>query len=333
MNADARRGSSLSAFIRVHLRLLLSLVLTSPASAQTAPSLLIEPWPDSPILAQTFDEVSFIHRGEVEQDDSDLAVFSWDSFGRVRLDRHAAQPDLVVGYRYLNVAVDADRGDLDGSYNDLAIAGGLRLGEWRGWDVSLIAGGGSANDDHWRLGDAPHGIGTLHLSRRLAAGEQLHLGVSYDGNRAILPDVPLPYVSYVHAADPKLLYILGLPVSGLTWKPDDRWSVSLRYTAPTNVTADVRCRLTRTWSLFGVYENKLDAFHEHDAAHDGHRLFYERDLAMLGVRYEHPMADVRLGAGYVFEQQFSRGWDTRQADTVADVDNRPMLMLTVHGSF
>lgn len=305
----------------------------APVHAQVAPSILIQPWPADPILAQTYDQPMFIDTGEVDQDGTDLSVFAWDSYGRVKFDREDRDPDIVVGYRFLNVSVEADRGDLDSVYNDLAIVGGFRLGEWHGWDIALLGGAGSSNDDHWRNSDANYGIGAVNFSRELRPGEQLHIGVSYDGNRSFLPDVPLPYASYVNTTDKTLVWVLGVPVSSVTWRPTEAWTVSVSYLVPVDFAASVSYRLSERWSLFAEYEKKLDAFHEHDASPDDYRLFYERSFVAGGVRYEHPWADIRVGLGYAFEQEFSRGWDSRDTVTVADVDGQPLLMFTILGTF
>jgi len=305
----------------------------SAASAQTAPSILIEPWPEQPLIAQTLDEVMLIDSGDVDRGGGDAGVFAWDSHGRVKFDREQREPNAVVGYRFLSVTVDADRGDLNGVYNDLAVVGGFQLGRWDDWKVGLIAGAGSANDNHWREGDAFYGIGALHVSRELSPGEQLHAGVSYDGNRSFLPDVPLPYVSYVNATDRNLVWVLGVPASSVTWRPGEAWTLNVRYTVPVDVAASVSYALTPKLSLFAQYEKKLDSFHEHDAAREDYRIFYERSIASVGVRYAHSLADVSLGVGYAFKQEFSRGWDVRDADNFADIDGAPLLMLSVRGTF
>ncbi len=311
-----------------------AIIFTCSAVAQTAPSMLIQPWPDKPILAQTFDLPVYITDGHVKGDDSDIQTFFWDSYGRVKFDRQDQDPTFSVGYRFYSLSVDADRPDLDSSYNDLALVGAWNGEKVDGWRPGVIVGAGSSNDDHWREGDAIYGVAAFNLSRQLSEHEALHVGVSFDGNRTVWPDIPLPYVSYVNAADPNFIYVLGVPQSSLIWRPNDTLELQLDYLFPSQFSGSVSAALCDNWAVFASYERQIHAFHEHDATRDGQRLFYSLEMVMAGLEWKETwLGDVRFGAGYAFNQQFDRGWDMRETRGAADASDQLLLFLMVRGTF
>ena len=278
----------------------------------------------------------FINPGDVEEDGSSAHIFYYESYGRIKFDKQDTDPKFSLGYRFLNVSVDSSRADLDGAYNDVAVVGALQLGEAGDndqWRVGLIAGAGSANDDHWQHGDSYYGLGAVNFSRDLSQSEQLHLGISYDGNRAFMPDVPLPYVSYVNAENKNFIYIIGLPVSSVTWRPCEKLELNMRYLAPVGFGAGASYFVTHRLAIFGEYDRSTGAFHEHDATRDNQRLFYELSTLTTGVKYHHDLADVRVGIGYAFDQEFSRGFDVRDTTTFASPTDEVLFFFTVSGTF
>jgi hypothetical protein len=306
----------------------------SAASAQVAPSLLIQPWPEQPTLAQTYDHLFLISEGHTQGDDGDVSTFVWDSYGRVKFDRQDTDPGAVVGYRFFTMAVDADRRDIDGAYNDLAVAGAFQVGTFDEWELGLIGGVGSANDNHWDEGDANYGLGTVNLSRSLGEHEQLHIGLNYDGNRLLWPDAPLPYISYVNTTRDNLVYVIGVPVSSITWRPIEALTLSANYQLPYNITGRVSYALTPKLSLFTEYDRSFNAFHEHDATREHQRLFYRLSTWNTGVTCENKwLGEVSLGVGYAFDQEFSRGWDLQDTTGVASPSDEVLFFLKVRGMF
>ncbi|MCC6681171.1 MAG: hypothetical protein IT445_09765 [Phycisphaeraceae bacterium] len=311
-----------------------SLLLAASALAQTAPSILIQPWPDQSILAQTFDQPVYITDGHVQGDDSDIQTFFWDSYGRVKFDREDRDPTFSVGYRFYSLNVDAERPDLDSAYNDLALVGAWKGDEVDGWRPGVIVGAGSSNDDHWREGDAIYGVAAVNLSRTLGEGQAMHMGVSFDGNRAVWPDVPLPYVSYVNAVNPDFIYVLGLPQSSLIWRPNDVLELQVDYLVPYQVAGHVSAALCKKWAVFASYERQVHAFHEHDATRDGQRLFYSLEMVAAGLEWKQMLlGDLRFGAGYAFNQEFDRGWDLRETRGAADASDQLLIFLMLRGTF
>ena len=63
------------------------------------------------------------------------------------------------------------------------------------------------------------------------------------------------------------------------------------------------------------------------------RLFYSARRVFTGIRWVTRLADISLGGGYSFDQEFSTGFDLRDTHTVTKVDDTPFVMLRLDGTF
>ncbi len=308
------------------------LLLTASTQAQTAPGLVIKPWSPDAHYAETFDDLMLVTGGHTKGDDHSIKTFYYDSYGRVKLDQDDANPDFSIGYRVLTMEIGGNHPDLPGGATDLAVAAALKLGEaFDGWQLSLIGGLGTANDNHFSNGDAIYGIGTINATKQVSPNAAWHVGLSYDGNRSIWPDLPLPYVTFQHRVDDKFAYAVGIPTSAVTWKPIDNITLEARYLVPFNIGAKATLHLTDELSVFGEYKQGFDGFWVHDR--DNRRLFYESQRVQVGVRWAVDWIDVSAGVGYAFDQEYSTGFDARDTDTVADPSDEILVFLRIQGTF
>lgn len=293
----------------------------------------MRPWPEEPHWADSREDMRIHNRGHTKGDDTSIGLFSWDSYSRVKLDRYNSDPDLAIGYRALTIDIDSDRPDLPGGLADLAVVGVRKIGSVANdWTLSLLAGAGTANDNHYSNSDAIYGIAALHGSHTIDENRSIHAGLHYNGNRTFLPDVPLPYAMYQQRLNPDLSYQAGLPTNSVTWKPLETLTFDLVYTVPVNFVGRLAYDIYRGLSVFAQYDRELDAFYLNDREH--HRLFYEIDRVAAGTRWlAKPWIDVRAGVGYAFDQEFSTGFDIRDTDTVAELSDEAFFFFTVQGRF
>ncbi len=311
---------------------MLCLAVASAASAQVHPIQLLEPWEPHPHWARTYDEPIFINKSHTKQGDQGVGIFYWDSYGRVKLDREDQRPPFVIGYKILTIDINSDAAALPGGLTDIALvgAGGLgQLGE--DWQLYLIGGLGTANDNHFSNGDAIYGLATLHATQTIDPTRKLHIGLGYDGNRVIFPDVPLPYIMYQQQFDETFALAVGAPVNVLTWRPVHGLAIQLRYVVPTNLGASVTYHFTEDLSVYAEYKSSTDAFYVHNR--DNRRLFYEMDRVATGVRWLSKWVDLTVAVGYAFEQEFNLGWDLRDTDSVADLSDEIFLSFKIQGTF
>lgn len=315
------------------------------AHGQVDPSLMLTPWPESAELAQGSVDVLVQDQGHVTsgpgQADSDVRILEAAARGRIRL-VPPTDPDAMFDHggvtlgldnQFVHVDRDIAGAEFDLDLADFAAALGIGLGQFDGWDISLIAGGGHSyvegdpGDNH----GSAYALAGLVVSRRLDEQSDLTFVLDYNGNRSILPDVPLPGVVYSRRVSDDLRLSLGLPVSSLHWSPADRWSVDLRYVLPYSLDAVIGYRLLDELLLFASFETSLSAFRDGDGRD---RIFYSRRLAQLGLTWTPwPNTSLTFAGGWAFDQEFTTGWDTRDEDEVFDVSDEPFLRAKIAVDF
>ena len=312
--------------------LLLMILPLSSVFSQTHPIQILQSWGEDPHWAQTVDEPLWINRGRTDEGDRSIGIFYWDSYGRIKLDRESTQPPFTIGYRVLTIDIATDHPALPGGASDIAVVGAVPLGQvGDSWQLAMIGGLGTANDNHFSNGDAIYGIGYLHATQTLDPTRRLHIGLGYHGNRAIFPDVPIPYILYQEQMNESLALGLGLPISSVLWRPVESVTVELRYIVPVTVGAKVQWEFAEGLSLFTEYKSTNDAFYVHHT--DNRRLFYELDRVAGGIRWVTKWVDLSLAVGYAFDQEFSLGWDVRDTNKITELSDEVFLSIKIAGTF
>jgi len=309
-----------------------SLGMVGAALGQSSPEIMSTPWQSGPHWAETVDDVLFFEGGHTRNSNYDTGVFFWDSYGRIRFNREDDDPHWTVGYRLFALGNDSGSPQINGDFWDIAAVLGYKFDRMdNGWRVNVLAGAGSANDSHFSNTDALYGIGTVTAERLLDENGKLSLGLLYNGNALFFPDVPMPYVAYERKVNDQLQYTLGLPASGLDWRPMPAISLNLDYVAPVTGKGNLSAWFSKTVCLFTEIATATDGFYIEDAG--DRRLFYRLNRVTAGVRWITKWADLRLGAGYAFNQQFTRGVDMRDTHNVSRISDEPFISLRVHGTF
>ncbi len=253
--------------------------------------------------------------------DLDLSILRYA--GRFRPDRESDQQlTFAVDQTYLGL--DTDDPLLPERLNNTAVAAGMRLGSFDAFDQTWTWGGsvgvGHASSNPFGDGAGWYGLGSVFASTRLSETSSLTLGVDYNGNRAIFPDLPLPAIVYSNRFSEQISFVIGLPLNSITWTPDEFWTVRLA-AAGIAFEADVMYQLTDDLQLFGKYGGDGEGFHVADDDSD-RRLFYSAQVLEAGVRYA--VGDglsLTVAGGFAFDQEFERGFDLRDTDTVRELDD------------
>jgi len=311
---------------------LLVLAVIAPVQAQSPRDMVILPWQAGTHFAETLDDLYITANGHTRGTDLDTSIFYWNSYGRIRLNRHNPDPQVMIGYQILALSVSSDLQAINGDFFDLALAGGYKFDECdNGWRFSVIGGLGTANDNHFRNSDSLYGLATVNAAKTLDEKSALNLGLQYDGNRVVFPDIPLPYGMYTRRANDQLFYGVGFPVNFIRWHPLPALGLRLSYTIPAGLGADVAFWLRKNICLFIAYDESTDTFHIDDQ--DNRRLFYQTRRGTAGLRLITKWADLSLGAGYAFDQKFRSGFDLRDTTNVARLSDEPFLALKIRGTF
>jgi hypothetical protein len=300
--------------------------------AQNLPSMVIDPWQEGRHWAETVDDLLQFDHGHTKGSNLDTAMFYWDSYGRIRINRDQSDPEWIVGYQVLAISEASQSAAINGDYWDLALTLGHKFAEWdNGWRLSVIGGAGTANDSHFGNTDAIYGIGIINLAKKLEENSSINLGLMYDGNRSVFPDIPLPYVVYRHKFSEEFSYTLGIPKAGFQWRPVQPLNLEVNCTLPVEGQATLSLWLSKTVCLYTEFDSSTEGFHIDGA--DNRRLFYSKSWASAGARWIMKWADARFGLGHAFAQSFKRGFDLRNTDTVEKLSDEPFLTLLVHSKF
>jgi hypothetical protein len=310
----------------------IGLASAAPAGAQVDVNLLRESWESVDHWADTGDKPLRIATGRLDGTTDSVRIFHWDSYGRVKFDRDDSTPGVWLEYRLLAVSVRSDLPAIDHTFYDIVLAGAGRvesLGD--GWTLSATAGMGTANDGSFRNTDALYATAAVVASQAPGAPARWHLGLSYNGNGALLPAAPVPVIECELTPDPAIRLQLGIPRTELVARPADGLAATLRWDYPTNALARLEQDLGLGWSLFAEGSRRVDGFHMRES--ESTRMFYELNAAEAGVRWVTSWADVSLSAGYAFEQSFFTGYDLRNRDEVGSPVYRPFVALSVQGTY
>jgi hypothetical protein len=315
--------------------LLACLAFCAPSAfAQTDPSLTQRKWSQKEHIADTFDEPVFIFGGHVKGPaDEKIDTLYYDSYGRVKIDKTDDTPNVYFGYRILSIGIDSSINALPTGMNDISIVGAYRVGDINeDMSLSIMAGAGQANDNHFDNNHAYYAIGAATFTNKLDEHSRIHWGIGFEGNRVLMPDVPLPYISYEAEVSDKLTLLVGVPRSKIIWKPFERWTFEAKYFFPIDAGASVTYDITEEWKVFGLYDQSFNGVFLNDQ--EDNRLFYQLRRVQAGVRFiKGDWLDVSGGLGWAFDQDYRTGWDIRNTGSVATPSDNMLVFIRLQGTF
>ena len=309
---------------------LAGLTMAPPVAGQVGSALTIVPWAEGDRVEA--DAYKTFQDGDAEVTGDDVGIVRGVTFGRARFD--TTRPgSLSVGWLYDHIHIDTVDSALPERLVNATAAVGMGLGQSGSWDWGFTVGGGFAGDLPFADEDAWFGVASVYARKRISDRRFLLLVLDYDGSRVFLPDIPLPAIQYTEYITADTYYTLGLPFSRVHWEPTERLSVDVTYFIPIGGRALVEYELSEQWHVFGQYLNTDRGFHL-DGDDEHRRLFFEQNRLEAGVRYE--LGDgfeATVAAGWAFEQEFSRGFDSRDRETVRELDDAAFFRVGVNVAF
>ncbi len=311
---------------------LIGLLLITPASAQTGVQLFTQPWADDQALHQLDIQATLLNRGHTDNADANFRLRQYQAAGRLR--PSADDNAWVAGFEAGHWEITSGDPAVPQRLTDQSVAAGFRLNDTDRYDALwLTLGVGYAGNNPFTDSDAIYGQANLIYTIPVDRQSQWLVALSYNGNRVIFPDVPLPLVSYQRRVSEALSYSLGVPANTVTWRPDDRWVVRAVYVVPVTVNVAVTYDLGHGWHAVGRFDSSLNAF-TIDGAPDHQRLFYSQRRLEAGlVLKSDQQIDLTLAAGYAFSQEFSTGFDARDLDKTVAVSDEPYLRVGLNLRF
>lgn len=305
-----------------------------PALADTAASALSRPMPKDRAYEFSADAWGQ-SKGESEQTNLDTRLSSYQATGRFLLDPDApGSPTAAVSWNQLNT--HSSDPALPDELTDISVAGSIVRELDDDWTMRITAGGGFAGDNAFADGSAFYGLANITANHRLGDGRGYMLILDYNGNRSIFPDIPLPGFVYYDRLNDEVSYSVGLP-SSITWTPDSTTTARAVIT-PGGITGSIEHELDDQLTLFARFDNTVRSFHL-DSDDGDRRLFFKQSRVEGGIVWRgtqgdsFPGVEVRAAVGYAFSQEFSRGWDTRDDDTIRDITDEPYVRVGVTMGF
>lgn len=303
---------------------LTAFICAADAYSQVGPTLLFKPWePDTRFEIGA--QATVFNTGETDSggsDEVDLQIY--ETQGRFRLNDEKASP-FAIGYQLYYLNIDTADAALPERLVDQQISIGAELFQCDGWAVSLIAGLGYASSLPFGDSDALYARGDIVATKKLDEQSTLQLGLNYDGNRAFLPDVPLPGIAYSRKVSETFSFTVGLPFSSIYWVPADRWYLRASISPSLNMDVELGYEVVENVTLFAAFRNEFRAFHVNDDD-ENRRVFFEQKLVEAGVRWKLcPTCEIFAVGGFAFDQEFTRGWDVRDTDDVRELSDEPYV--------
>jgi len=305
--------------------------LLTSAAAQTGPGMMLAPWAEESRM-ELRGSVGVL--GESDTEGGNDVDLTWiESEGRARLNPADGDHDLTFGFNQFALEIDEAGNQLPPRASVQRFSLGGRLGAADGWDIYATGGAGFASDSPFDDGQGWFGTGSVTGVHEINPKEKWIVSLSFDGNRAIFPDVPLPAVAYQVRESDRLVYTLGLPVSRLFWRPHDAVWLNVDYFLPVTFNARINYAMHEQLHLFGALNNRFVRFHQDDGGSTDHQFFEQRRVE-AGVNWRvDDHIDLIAAGGFAFDQEFSTGWDVRDTENEVEIDDAVFFRLGVDLTF
>lgn len=314
--------------------LALAVAVSSSAFAQTGPDLLLGGFDKGTNFKGSANAI-YVFDGETDNADSDIQLSIFNSQGMMKLDLDQVAKGLDLnraqprgGFEFTHLSIDSDDPALPDQFTDASIGIGLGIGKGQKWVAGLSVALGHASSNTFGDGNGWYGKADIAVGYTINENESIGFVLDYDGNRTVFPDIPLPGFVYRRALSDELKLSVGFPYTELEYRPDDRWTVLLRYVIPSSGEATVEYKVTEAVRAYASLSSQSEAFHSNDLSNSNDRVLFTQTRAELGVRATYnDQFSFFLAGGYAFAQEFEVGWDAMDSDSLAELSDEPYALV------
>lgn len=305
-------------------------VWAATAHAQNAARVIAAPWADDTSHFELGSSALLLDNAESDAGfDTDIKIS--DTSFRWRKETDTLYTP-TVGFTYTHTDIHSGDPLLPERLIDTSLATAIELykNEEEDFHLGLLVGAGWAGDNAFQDTEQVYGIADLVAVWDLSPKRQFVLILDYNGNRNIFPDVPLPGVAYREVVDETLTYVLGLPASQVVWKPIEDLTLEATYVLPLDFTLRGGYAFTDELELFASFDRDKDAYDVEGLA-SNRRLFFRQRRVEAGLDFT-PCANAKitLAGGLAFDQEFTTGFDTRDDNTLTELDDEPYVRVGVN---
>jgi hypothetical protein len=316
-------------------RLLAPIVLVCAAPvayAQTNVGLILLPWEEGEFLEL---ESEFLYQFETNTEDaldSDVDLQWYAAEGRLRLNpEEEFHPTL--GFQFEHIEFSSSHPAVPDRLVDASFGVGSGLAETDWGGILATVSFGFAGDQPFSDSDAWYGKADLLAAIRVSDDEGWQIGISYNRNRTLWPDIPIPTVNYYKRVSDELFFAVGIAYNVVRWTPDENFRVIATHRSPFTIDVIAEYQVVPKLWVQGGFHNRLNAYHANGDI-DNRRLFFTHRRFEGGVHWTpNPNLDLTLAFGYAFDQEIEHGWDSRDLDTVVELDDAPYVRAAVEMVF
>lgn len=297
---------------------------TSVGFGQSSPGPLLGPWPAPDQRFEFGTTATFFDKGHIKKDDDDIQLRQYEIAGRYRF-RTDLLANPTVGFEgfFLDLRTSSDK--VPQNLSDFSIGAASPLKQWdNGWYLVSAIGIGYAGEEMFGDSEGLYGKATVLVAKDFDEHTSLLFALSYDGNRVLFPDIPLPAVAFTKQLFPELQMAVGFPYNTIIYKPIDTVKIDLTALIG-SFSLKVEYDLTPKWRVFGGYDSFSRGFNW-DQLPDHRRILFEQRRVELGLLWN-PVKNlgVTLAGGYAFAQEFGVGWDILDTDLLYKISDEPYL--------
>jgi hypothetical protein len=317
-------------------RQLISIIAVAGAApvalAQTGPSLILLPWEEGEVVEFEFD---FLYQDETNTDDAldrDVQMQWYSSEGRFRLN---PEEDFhpTLGFEVEHIEFTSSHPLVPDRFVDASVGFGTGITETEWGGIMATISFGFAGDMPFSDSDAWYGSANLLGAIRISEDEGWQVGINYDRNRTIWPDIPIPIVNYYKKVNDEFFFAIGSAFNVIRWTPDPNFRIIATHTSPFTVDIVAEYQIVSNLWLGGGFHNRYAAFHR-DGDSDDRRNFFTHRRVEGGLHWTpSPSCEVTFAIGYAFDQEIERGWDSRDLDTLVELDDAPYVRLGLECAF
>ena len=291
---------------------------------------MAEPW-DEDVL-QTHADAFIFPSGHLDYPAGSVQLSEVESQGRYRFSDDPG-PGPAVGYSLNVLSLRGRQTLLPSQLADVSLGGALPLGSIRDWSIGVSGAVGYAGDRPFATSTAWYGRADIVASHEIKPGTRFLLLLEYDGNRGILPDVPLPGIAYSSKVNEQLEYTLGYPTTSITWRPFKGIGLEANWYVPDSAGASIEYSLGEHWSIFLAFDAQDSLYHSSNL-HGNRRIFFLEDRLEAGARWKlNDSINFVVAGGYAFARQFVRGFDEIDTNRISRLSDQPYLRLGFSASF
>lgn len=317
-----------------------ALALSSAARAQTGPDLLLTSFKENRNYLGRVDAI-YVFDGHSDNDDADTQLSIFNASGMMKLDLDQLAQGLNLnraqprgGFDFTTLNIRSDDPALPDHFTDASLGIGLGIGKGEKWVAGISFAIGHASSNTFGDGNGWYGKADIAVGYIIDDVQSIGFVLDYDGNRTIYPDIPLPGFVYKRRITEELNLSVGFPYTDLEWKPDDRWTIALRYVIPDGGEASVEYKLVEAVRLYASFSTQNEAFHSNELDDADDRVLFSQRRVEIGLRATYSdQFRFFVAGGYAFGQEFEVGWDSRDTEELAELSDEPYARIGLELNF